>query len=71
MNSETRIEAGLKLTSMEMALRYGIGVGTFITYQKWAGFPLHSKSREGILVYWDAEAVDRWMNNRPDRKSVV
>ena len=57
-----------RLTTMELAVRYGISVKTIDAWKRYEGFPHHAGRREGCRCFWDPEIVDAWLRKRLEAK---
>jgi hypothetical protein len=63
LEADERMEKGM-MTSMELAIRYGVGTRLLDQWRKYEGFPQHAVTRDGNRLLYDHEAVDAWLRGR-------
>ncbi len=53
-----------RLTSMQLAARYGVSVRMLDTWKLYAGCPRHAAIRDGNRLLWNYDIVDEWLRSR-------
>ena len=53
-----------RLTSMQLALRYGVSTKLLDQWKAYAEFPRHAAVRDGNRLLWDHRLTDEWLRNR-------
>ncbi len=58
-----------RLTSIELAVRYGVSQKLLEQWRRYEGFPKEASVREGASLLWDHRPVDQWLAARPPSKT--
>ncbi len=52
------------MTTMELAVRYGVSTRLLDQWRQYSGFPADAISREANYLVWDASKIDAWLRTR-------
>lgn len=58
-----------RLTTIALALRYGVSTKLLEQWRRYEGFPHEAAIRKGASLSWDHRPVDLWLANRPEPKT--
>jgi predicted DNA-binding transcriptional regulator AlpA len=64
MTEKRECTSQTRLTSMELASRYGISVRLLDAWKNYQDFPRQAAIRDGNRLLWSIAEVDMWLRNR-------
>lgn len=67
--SKVRQSGDGRLTTIALALRYGVSTKLLEQWRRYEGFPHAAAERRGASLAWDPRPVDFWLASRPDPRT--